>query len=283
MSRFLNLLVYSNLLIASCSTSLSYIACSYFKVSETNNILGFVFFATLFVYSFHRKVDHLYYGNRKLTPQDKWIESKKRFYTFLILSSFSIAFYYYLGLPKSANILLFPLFIISILYVLQINIGLKLKTLRSIPYLKPFVIAFVWGGISSMLPVICQDGVSALLSLKVHLFALAMSFSVFGQAIPFDIRDIELDRSASLKTLPQLLGINNVKFLSFISYSFSVVSLWIISSEVNLLIVSFTIGLSSSAIIISKLNNKNPYLHYSLVLEGSLAFPFICFIILSHF
>lgn len=277
-------IVYSNLLIALCASSLCYFSILFFNLSEyVYETIAFVFFSTLFTYVFHRKIDHLYYGNRELTKQDLWINKNNRIYGFILVTSFIGSFYHFTQLPKTTSYILFPLLLVSLLYIIKFNFGINISGLRSVPFLKPFLIAFVWGGISSFLPIVNNLGMSAVFEIKYHLFALAMGLFVFGQAIPFDIRDFKLDKSSKLKTIPHLIGNKHTKRLSYLTYILSLFLIYLISSQINFLFIALILAFAVSSIIIWKLSENKSDLHFSLIHESSLAFPLICLKILSFF
>lgn len=284
LKKIATLIVYSNVLIAFCASSLCYFSILFFKLNQyIPETIGFVFFSTIFTYAFHRKIDHLYYGNRELTEQDVWIKKNQLIYQWILISSFVGSFVFYNSLPKSTSFLIFPLLLISLLYVIKFKFGIRTSSLRSIPYLKPFVIAFVWGGIAALLPIVNNYGLTSLSHIEYHLFAISMGLFVFGQSIPFDIRDYRLDKSSNLKTLAHLLGNKRAKSVCFVSYLSSLSILFFISAEVNLILMALAIALLVSGIIIWNLSEKKSDLHFSLVHESSLAFPLICFNILALF
>src|SRR5690606_32985562 len=80
--------------------------------------------------------------------------------------------------------------------------------LRGIPFLKLFLIAFVWAGSSIGLLLVVHHS----LIQYVYLFLAVMLF-VIGITIPFDIRDKITDES-ELKTIPQSIGLNSSKIVS---------------------------------------------------------------------
>ncbi|MCB0802726.1 MAG: hypothetical protein KDB74_06485 [Flavobacteriales bacterium] len=282
--NIVNTLVYGNFVIALCASSLCYFTILFFSLElyllET---VLFVFFSTQFTYIFHRKVDHLYYGNRFLTPQDNWIKQHDRLYSWLLIMSFVGSFYFYYQLPKATIVILFPLILISLLYVIKLNFFGKSTSLRLIPFLKPFLIAFVWGGIASFLPLIINGGMEAFFELKYHIYAIAMGLFVFGQTIPFDIRDYEIDKKSNLKTLPHALGNGITKLISISAYGLALVFVYIVSKHIDYQLVALASAFIISMVIIWKLSSQKSDLHFSLLHESSLALPLICFKILAFF
>jgi hypothetical protein len=94
------------------------------------------------------------------------------------------------------------LFLISISYVV-----LKI---REIPLIKAVLIAFCWMMVATVIPDYSHS------SLETHSF---FSFFLFlGLTIPADIKDLNFD-SKSLKTIPQIIGINAAIVVSFVFVS----------------------------------------------------------------
>src|SRR5690606_39484239 len=73
--------------------------------------------------------------------------------------------------------------------------------LRTIPFLKLFLIAFVWAGSSIGLLLVVHHSL-----IQYQLLFFSVFFFVIGITIPFDIRDKSTDESG-LKTIPQVIGI----------------------------------------------------------------------------
>jgi 4-hydroxybenzoate polyprenyltransferase len=282
--NFAQFIAYSNLLIAFCASSLCLFTFLFFDFEQlVFETTCFVFFSTQFTYLFHRKVDHLYYGNRKITEQDKWAVRNFRSIEVFLIISFLFAFFFYWTLPKSITILLFPLLLISLFYIVRINLFGKLSNLRGIPFLKPFLIAFVWGGIASFLPIIINLGTESLLIANYHFYSLSMGLFVFGQAIPLDIRDSIIDKNANLKTIPHLFGMFGTKLTSAFCYSISSIILIGIYGNKHLFILSTAIAFFFSLFIIFKLKPNVNELQFSFIHESSLAFPLISLKILFLF
>ena len=95
---------------------------------------------------------------------------------------------------------------------------------RKIKYFKIFMIAFAWSYFSVFLP-----AVELLVPIdeKIILFFSAIYLKVFAITIPFDIRDIDFDKS-KLVTIPIKLGIQKSKILSIILSSISTLIIFII-------------------------------------------------------
>lgn len=83
------------------------------------------------------------------------------------------------------------------------------KNLRNFSSLKIFIVAFVWAGVTVIVPFISSETV---VSADVLLTFFQRILIVVALILPFEIRDVPYD-SLNLKTLPQQLGVRNTKLL----------------------------------------------------------------------
>lgn len=104
--------------------------------------------------------------------------------------------------------------VISILYNVPDRMAdTAYRSIRSIPLLKVFLIAYVWAAIGVLYPALLNGSAGE----KVYtLFLLFFSFIV-AITLPFDIRDYAPDQKKSLLTVPGIIGINATKWLAMIS------------------------------------------------------------------
>lgn len=86
--------------------------------------------------------------------------------------------------------------------------------LRSIPYLKIFIISFIWASISSFLPAYLIHGVF-FENRSFLLFSGHFAF-IFSITLPFDIRDYHRDNKSDLRTIPRQIGLTATKIISAI-------------------------------------------------------------------
>ena len=289
--QVLSFLSYSNLFVALCAASL----CTFCHLLLFNKIpdwilVGFVFSATLFAYNFHRRLGRLYKKNKHPThrnpesiyKKDRWLIANKNVTHWFIIISFCASLFFLYLLPKETLALVFPLAILSLLYILQVS---KIPSLRSIPFLKIFVIAFVWGGVMVLLPILSANESHRIFNFESQALAFAVALFVFGETIPFDIRDLNEDRATMLKTIPSKIGLKKSKLLSLLLYILSgllFLSIIIYYSKPLIFGVSFLLSLLTSYLIIYRVNAKKKELYYSLMIESSLSFPIIFYLFLSN-
>lgn len=279
-------MVYTNVFISICAVALaSYCYLLLFNELPSSNVLGFLFFSTLFAYNFHRKVGSSSKERPigSLSDKEIWLKRHQSLIYLLILGSFGIAAYYCYSFPKAVLTLLFPLSFLSIFYVLEVN---KIPSLRSLPFLKIFIIAFVWGGATVLLPLLKTGSLSSIFQWESQLFVIVIALFVLAETLPFDIRDIEDDQKEGIRTLPQQIGIRNSKLLSIAIYVISYLLFWILIKEHPqklMFLISYGLSLLYSSIWILGVHSKRQELFYSLGVESTLCMPLVFYYTIAAF
>lgn len=139
-----------------------------------------------------------------------WFLRQKSLLLVLSIISLIVLVVIVVKVPIEAYIVVSPFFIITTFYIFPFwKIKKKSISLRTIPSFKIFGISTAWAGICVLFPVaVVKNGLDMR---SIWLFFEQLLFLV-ALTIPFDIRDLGFD-SNKLKTLPQLLGIKQVKVL----------------------------------------------------------------------
>jgi len=176
---------------------------------------------------------------------------------------------------------IFP--VIASLYY-GISVGLVMDfSLRSIGWLKPFVIGFAWAGVVTLYPIIFYDitqgrdteftVIGLLLFIKNFMFVTVL-------CIMFDIKDYAMDHNQRLKTFVVQFGLRKTIFL--ILFPLSIAGLG------TFLIYGFTRGFSLTKIGINtvpficmmlaaySLHRKKPILYYLILIDGLMLVKGIC-------
>ncbi len=203
---FFNFYIYSNIHVALAAFSLTKITLLAYGIHE-NVSPFFVFFATVVSYNFIISFDK----NKIDFFSMSWIKAHKKIWiilnvvsiVFLIVCSFSLRF--------SSILVLVPFTITTLLYIVPYQVDKK--NLRSMASLKLFLITATWAGITVLFPLIQNE-----VPIDSHVWMIFFQRSLFILAItiPFDIRDMQDDQE-QLKTIPQLFGIFNSKFIAGIA------------------------------------------------------------------
>lgn len=178
--------------------------------------LFIIFFATLFEYNIHRLITLLTNKEALNSEKHRWVkENLNKFYFLVFISVLGFAVGSFMA--KTEVLIAFaPIALLTMFYSIPVFRSRKyLFRLREIPYLKIFLIATVWSTSTILLPIVQTD----IRFSKAHVAIMLIErfLFIFAIAIPFDIRDLEADRQAGLKTIPMLLNEKKALNLSYFS------------------------------------------------------------------
>lgn len=276
----INLILYGNFWIAATAAAMVLQTQLLFtgQFSITPFVL-FVFFGTLFLYAIHRII-----GLNKVQPfQDHGryfvIASFKNHIIFYAIVSAIGGFILFWYLPFRWNWMVFLPAILSLAYVLPL-LGEK-RRLRDFAFIKIFLIAVVWSWVTVVLAA-KEEGIPMTTAL-VYQFA-ERAFFLFAITLPFDIRDLEIDRFTDVKTIPSILGIQKTQLLAGVSFAFVLLFAWLnvlIStySWWNFLALAISV-LSSFFIVYFAPKVKHDY-YFTGLIDGTMLIQFLLVWILS--
>lgn len=103
--------------------------------------------------------------------------------------------------------------VVSLLYPIEIKWRHQSFRLRDIPFIKIFLIAFVWSYMAVIIPKVEWMGWDALNWNDVGLFLLQFIF-ILVITLPFDINDCRIDQLTGVRTIPGWLGVRHTKILA---------------------------------------------------------------------
>ena len=225
---------------------------------------GLVFFSTLLIYQL----------NTSYQPTLSKVKSLKKLLFFLKSSPLITALILIILIhipfinPQSFLFLAF-LGILSVLYGIQRgNEKSSILPLRIIPFIKVFLIAFVWASMSTILPVLINE-------VKVSHFLITKTFAahfmfILAITLPFDIRDMVKDSDNQIKTIPSLIGIKWTKVVAITSLViFSV----LIHEHIYLNYLLIFMFITSILILFSSPNRK--WYYYQVYLDGTIILYFL--------
>lgn len=223
------------------------------------------FFATLFIYNLQR----IFYSPQKdkslLSIRRKWVfENQFSIKLLCIIGFLGVAFTFFFNDYKIIYYLS-PLLLLSIAYFLPFI------KLRQNPWFKLLTLAIVWTTVTAIVPAtLCNmDLFSA--NFILH-FCVRLTFMI-AICIPFDIRDIEIDKKEKIFTVSQKLGENKTRWIAFL---FMILNVFLIVAEFQAGILSekIFIALLISAIINSILvymsSSKRSEYFYTALLDGTM-------------
>ncbi|MDB2567710.1 hypothetical protein N9X69_00325 [Flavobacteriaceae bacterium] len=215
-----------------CVVSLYIISIYKLQIDLNYYILTCLFSSTIVVYNFIKYASTLPYYFFVQNAPIKKIQILSFFFGFFLL--YSLFF-----LSFEALFFGFFLFLICVLYVFPINHSIS--NFRNRSKIKIFLVAICWSGSTVIFPFIESNNInygdSMLLFVQFFLFVIVCT-------VPFEIRDLKYD-SNDLKTIPQIYGTNNSKYISyvliFIFFSISFISNGTSIDLISDLLISFVL------------------------------------------
>lgn len=206
--RVFDFYVFSNIHVAIATFCLAKITLLTFEQQE-NKVPFFIFFATIVAYNFIRS----YRNFKEKSSFSDWMDVNKNAILFITILSFVIMSFVAFKLNIKALISLIPFSLFTLFYVIPLKgITKNNISLRMISGIKIFIIAFCWAGITVLLPLINYE---VSFSMDVWVVFLQRFLFILVITIPFDIRDLGHDED-TLKTIPQVLGLQNAKRLGLL-------------------------------------------------------------------
>ncbi|HAW50804.1 MAG TPA: hypothetical protein DCX54_00515 [Flavobacteriales bacterium] len=258
-------LIRSNLFVSLCAASLVWQT----KILLADNeITGFdftlVFLSTLFIYNFHRLV--------KIRQQKKESNTETESDT-LNLSMSAVSFLLLIPCFWFLNVWHWSVFIVGGIIALTYSFpvfsaGGRRYSLRTTPYAKLFVVVIVWSLMTVLLPLSMQDiKRPEVLHVLIERFCFLLAIT-----LPFDMRDMELDREQQVTTIPLKYGWTGSLALSFFFLAlFSILVIWGFFFTFHNLIQTILL-VASAAITFAVIKKSRPdsqQIHYAIVLEGT--------------
>ena len=197
--RLFNFYINSSIHVALAVVSLCLITVLEYELNVPDSLWFFIFFGAVTGYNFvkYAKVAGLHH--RYLANSLKAIQ----FFSFICFVLLLISVFL---LPWKVLLITAVFGVPTFFYAVPL---IRHKNLRNLTGIKIFIVAFVWAGITVILPVAAAN---AELTLDVWLTFMQRIAIVIALMLPFEIRDIPYD-SLRLKTLPQQIGVWGTKML----------------------------------------------------------------------
>jgi hypothetical protein len=234
--------------------------------------LGFVFFSTMFTYSF------LKFRNSSSvtinTSHRNWAGQHPQLSRNVILVSLIATIFYFARLDYKAQLIVATLGVFTAFYgFVNIPFLRQKRKLRDFGLLKTAFVAIVWSVTTVLVPLVgvfVERDMMLFLLIRRFLFILALT-------IPFEIKDMTDDKEYKLKTLPLTIGPAKTKLLAqgilamlmivlIIQYLFFDLSL------LNMLAINFSLLVSILCIGYVKEETKEWW--YYVVLDGMMILQF---------
>ena len=204
--KALHLLINTNLVIAAAAVSLAMATQVQLGLPPMLNAgLLLLFLATLADYNLHRLL--AVYNKAPETQPDKftWAAGHKSLLKTLVAGALAGLVICAFFVKTNVFIALVPLAMLSFFYSLATRYNLKGTTwLLRVPGTRTFILALVWAAATVLIPAI-QANIHFKPGLLWLVFAQRFTFIV-AIAIPFDMRDMEADAGAGIRSIPATIG-----------------------------------------------------------------------------
>lgn len=199
LSRVFAFYINSSIHVAFAVVSLLAITVLEYGLTVSWELWSFVFLGSLTGYNFvkYAKVAGLHH--RSLTNSLKTIQ------VFSAISFIALVFIAF-RLPINVLLIAAAFGLATFFYAVPF---VRHKNLRNFSSIKIFIVAFVWAGVTVIVPMVASE---TAISGDVLLTFFQRIMIVLALILPFEIRDVPYD-SLNLKTLPQQVGIRNTKLL----------------------------------------------------------------------
>lgn len=204
--KIVDFYIFSNIHVALAGFSMTKITLINFGITSNLTPL-FVAFSILISYNFIRFYEIK--NNRLIWFKDWFFINIKGILLLIFLSILGLAtILFFTDFNLKSLLILFPFAFMTFFYAIPLfKIGKLEVSFRNFPMVKIFSIVLSWAGISVFFPLYEAD---FQFNSAVYIEFMQRIFILLAITIPFDIRDVKAD-SKTLKTLPQIMGINPSK------------------------------------------------------------------------
>lgn len=263
---FIDFILFGNIYVALGTVCL--VQSSVIQLQYTDHLYSYsllVFFATLFVYNFQRIFYKSSTVNNISSIRRKWILKNKATIKLLTVIGFiGVAATFFLN-DYMILFYLSPLLILSLLYFLPFS------KLRKNPFFKLLTLAIAWTVVTVLIPILLYNSETVT---KNNLLLIFSRFCfMMAICIPFDIRDLEIDKADSISTLPLLIGENIARWLALgfmLAYSFLMIPEYTLGIiNLKMFLVLLVSSLVSGAMVLMS-NSKRSEYYYTAGIDGTM-------------
>ncbi len=231
MTKLIKGLIFTNLYIAIAAVCFQLIFNYWSGFDAWNWVLSLhAFFATWLVYQLSR---YSFHQNYIVTPEAQkdaiyqFVDQHTRYLKYSIIVAAIGTLVTVFMLSQATLIYLGVLGLISLLYPIKIgNISL-----RSIPFIKVFLIALVWSGMAAWMPLV---EMGALTHWKMYLpFFIFQFIFILFITLPFDKKDIYVDQLTDVKTIPSIFGNRSTNVLLIVFALILILMSWYLFDKIG--------------------------------------------------
>jgi len=264
--RLFDFILFSNLYVAIGAACL--IQSTIIQLGNTNHLFSYsllTFFATLFIYNLQRIFYSPQKDNSLLSIRRKWI----------FKNQFSIKLLCIIGFIGVAITFFFNdykiIFYLSPLLLLSVAYFLPFIKLRKNTWFKLLTLVIVWTMVTAVVPILLNDTNPFSENNILHV-AVRFTFMI-SICIPFDIRDMEIDKKENIFTLSQKLGENKTRWIAFgfmLFYTLLIVTEFSLHMFSMKIFIALILTAIVNAIIVLMSSSKRSEYFYTALLDGTM-------------
>ena len=277
LKRLFDFILFGNIYIAIASVCL--IQSTLIQLGITDHLLSYsvlTFFATLFIYNLQRVFYSPQKDNSLHSIRRKWIfENQFSIKTLCTIGFVGVAISFFYTDYKIV-FYLSPLLILSIAYFLPFI------KLRKNTWFKLLTLAIVWTTVTAIVPILIGDLNPFSTNNILHFFARFIF--LISICIPFDIRDMEVDKAENIFTLSQKFGENKTRWVAL---GFMLIYILLIITEYFLEIFSMKIfvalmltAIVNASIVFMSSSKRSEYF-YTALLDGTMILQGVLLFLIS--
>lgn len=168
---------------------------------------------------------------------------------------------------------------IAVFYSIPKGLGwLSWLSLRRIPLLKIFLIAYGWAAVTVMLPII-ELQANWQTQEVLYLFVERCIF-IFIITLPFDIGDVKNDQNHRILTIPVWLGVKRTRQIGYMLVAIYMATvLW--HSQQVLFVAMASLLMFSCIVFLKQVNTQTPRMYYKKYVDGAMFLYFALFSFVS--
>mgnify|MGYP001057816352 CR=1 FL=1 len=262
LNRGLDWLIFHNFYISLGAVVLTYTTFALLDTPLTNihwSLLIFIFCATIFTYNIDRIPFYF----------DRWFPITLQTLTFIGIVVCSFWFSWAL------RFFLIHLGFIALFYSIPKGLGwISWFSLRRIPLLKIFLVAYGWAAVTVILPIITLN-LDWQTPQAFYLFIERFLF-IFIITIPFDIGDFKNDRLKGIITLPVWIGIKNTRWIGFgLVGIYLSTTIWY-HSTFKLILLAIAL-MACCCVFLIQVNTQTSRMYYKKYVDGAMFLYFALF------
>lgn len=279
LKRFFDFILFGNIYVAIAAVCL--IQSTLIQLGMTNHLLSYsllTFFATLFIYNLQRVFYSPQKDNSLHSIRRKWIfENQFSIKTLCIIGFIGVAITFFYNDYKI-------IFYLSPLLLLSVAYFLPFVKLRKNTWFKLLTLAIVWTTVTAVVPILLSNPNPFSTNNLLHFF-VRLTFMI-SICIPFDIRDMEIDKAENIFTFSQKLGENKTRWIAL---GFMMIYILLIVAEYFLEMFSMKIFIAlmltaiANAIIVFMSSSKRSEYFYTALLDGTMILQGVVVIGVSYY